>query len=86
MKISTRAQWMGFAAMLFMSGIAFYLVMNKRVISEWTAVVLIGFAIVQVMLQLFFFMDIQTERKGFKWISLSGGLLVAILAIVYLTR
>lgn len=83
MKTSAK-QWIGYFIMLVVTGIAFYLVMSHRMISLGAAITLFVFAAVQVALQLFLFMEVRKGKSGVKWISLGGGLLVALLAIYFL--
>ncbi|WP_408008012.1 cytochrome C oxidase subunit IV family protein [Pseudalkalibacillus sp. A8] len=85
MKISLNVrQWLGFILMLMFSGIAFYIMMSMGTIPVWLLIVLLIFAVLQAAIQLVLFMDIQQGRRGFKWVTVSSGLLIAGLAILYL--
>ncbi|MCF6410037.1 cytochrome C oxidase subunit IV family protein [Pseudalkalibacillus salsuginis] len=85
MKLSLNVrQWIGFFLMLTFSGIAFYLVMSIGTIPLWLLIMLLILAVIQATIQLVWFMDIQQGRRGYKWVTISSGLLIAGLAILYL--
>ncbi|WP_261131570.1 cytochrome C oxidase subunit IV family protein [Bacillus sp. Marseille-Q3570] len=85
MKLSLNIrQWIGFILMLTFSGIAFYIVMTMGTIPLWLLITLLILAVIQAVIQLILFMEIQQGRKGFKWVAISSGLLIAGLAILYL--
>jgi heme/copper-type cytochrome/quinol oxidase subunit 4 len=75
---------LSFILMILLTALAFFLVLYHLISPPFLIVLIIFFALIQILIQLDRFMDIREKEGKYRLTSLIGGSFVALLAIIFL--